>query len=419
MNLLYIHTHDMGRFNGIYSRINVTPHMEAFAREACVFQNAHCAAPSCSPSRGALLTGMLPHSNGLIGLSHRGFSLRNPKQHLSHFLKDHGYHTVLCGIQHETADVTTLGYDETHTQTDNDISQHRDDYAVEHALAFLEHAKSPFFMSVGFGRPHRPYDEYDAILPDGQTIPGCLPNVKEIREDFADYLTTLQKADSAIGRVLDAVKKNGLFEDTMIILTTDHGIAFPFMKNTLYDTGTGVTLAIRIPGTTTARRTDALVSQIDVFPTICEALQLPKPDYLQGRSLLPVLTGETDWIQDEIYAQMNFHAMYEPARCIRTQRYKYICRFEDTAYCKTQNVDGGKAKDFLLRNGFAEQKVEQEAFYDLYFDPNERRNLLHTPEYRDICETLKTKLHEQMVKTNDPLLDGPLMPPAGAVLKGL
>ena len=100
-NILYIHTHDTGRFTSVYGKNVPTPHVKAFAEDALAFRSAFCASPTCSPSRGALLTGRYPHENGLIGLAHRGFSITDKSWHLASFLRENGFETVLCGVQHE------------------------------------------------------------------------------------------------------------------------------------------------------------------------------------------------------------------------------------------------------------------------------------------------------------------------------
>ena len=100
-NILYIHTHDTGRFTSVYGKNVPTPHLKAFAGDALVFRNAFCASPTCSPSRGAMLTGRYPHENGLEGLAHRGFSIKDKSGHLAAFLQRNGVETVLCVVLHE------------------------------------------------------------------------------------------------------------------------------------------------------------------------------------------------------------------------------------------------------------------------------------------------------------------------------
>jgi hypothetical protein len=136
-------------------------------------------------------------------------------------------------------------------------------------------------------------------------------------------------------------KKNGYWHDTMIILTTDHGIAFPHMKCNLYDTGIGITLALRIPGQEMPPLCDALVSHVDIFPTICDVLQKEPPAWLQGQSLLPLFCG-TESIRSEVFAEVTYHAAYEPMRCIRTMRHKLIVHYDTdfkNLFCPISTTD--------------------------------------------------------------------------------
>ena len=110
MNILYLHTHDTGRYIQPYGYAVSTPNLMNLAREGTLFRQAYCAGPTCSPSRAGLLTGMSPHSCGMLGLAHRGFRLYDYHQHLARFLGDHGYETVLCGVQHEAPDPGMIGY---------------------------------------------------------------------------------------------------------------------------------------------------------------------------------------------------------------------------------------------------------------------------------------------------------------------
>ena len=112
MNLIYINTHDSGRYFAPYGYSVDTPAIMAFARQSTVFRNAFCTAPTCSPSRAAMLTGQSAHESGMIGLVHRGFTLAQPKRHLAWFLRGQGFETALCGIQHEAVTAEELGYEQ-------------------------------------------------------------------------------------------------------------------------------------------------------------------------------------------------------------------------------------------------------------------------------------------------------------------
>ena len=221
-----------------------------------------------------------------------------------------------------------------------------------------------------------------------------------------------------MGAVLDALDAEGLAENTLVICTTDHGLAFPGCKATLYDRGLGVMLILRGPGGFTGgRAVDALVSHIDVFPTVCDLIGVDRPPYLQGESLLPLVNGEADEVRDAIFAEKTYHVAYEPERCVRTHRYKYIRRFDDEHPTPVlANTDDGPSKDLLLANGWAEREIPQEQLYDLLFDPNEAHNLAEDPRHADVLEVMRGRLKKWMYETEDPILDGPVPAPTGAEL---
>ena len=416
-NILYLHTHDMGRYNSLYGYAIDTPNIQAFSNDAVVFQNAFCCGPTCSPSRAALLTGLTPHASGMIGLAHRGFSLNNPQQHLSSYLRTQGYHTVLCGAQHEAKTPDLLGYDEIKQLRAPAIEA--DQAAAQYAAEYFAQAKSPFFISVGLFYPHRVYLPYTDIDPSDVRVPACLPDNPQTRGDFADYMTSVKEADKNFGIVLDALKASGLYDDTIVVLTTDHGIAFPDMKCHLYDAGIGITLAIKDAGQNSARRADTLVSHIDVFPTLCDLTNLPPPEWLEGVSLKPVLKGSDNEVNEYIYSEVTYHAAYEPMRCIRSKQFKFI-RHYDNEFMRTvmPNVDDGPSKRFLMEYGLAERKKAQFEMYDLYYDPNERNNLADDPAYAQQRKTLETALYAHMERTGDPYFFAPdarVPLPAGAI----
>jgi arylsulfatase A-like enzyme len=173
---------------------------------------------------------------------------------------------------------------------------------------------------------------------------------------------------------------------------------------------------VRFPGNRSAGRPcEALVSHLDIYPTVCEAAGAPKPAWLEGSSLLPLLNDDVSSMRDEIFAEVTYHAAYEPLRCIRTDRYKYIRYFDDFTLTVKPNIDDGYSKQFLLKHGLAEAKHDPtEMLFDLAFDPNERDNLAGRPEYAAIQHELAARLTRWMHDTHDPLLAGRAPKPDGA-----
>jgi arylsulfatase A-like enzyme len=184
-------------------------------------------------------------------------------------------------------------------------------------------------------------------------------------------------------------------------------------KCTLTDQGLGVYLILRGPGDFRGGRViDGMVSQVDLYPMLCELLQLEPPGWLQGRSLLPLVRGERSEIHDELYGEVTHHVAYEPMRSIRTRRYKYIRRFEiERTTPVLPNCDNGPSKRFLLRHGWAAQTLPAESLFDLAYDPNEAHNLASDVTYAEIKADLAARLQRWMERTRDPLLLGPVARP--------
>ena len=245
-------------------------------------------------------------------LAHRGFSLNDYSQHLAPYLGRHGYYTALIGVQHEAKDPEIIGYTETHADHVKKAKPPivSDERSLELALDFLEskrYADSPFFLSFGLRSTHRKFMETDHSLDGFVRLPYPMQDNAENRHDYCEYLATLDIVDRSVGAVLDKIEELGLKDDTAVMFTTDHGIAFPQMKGTLYDSGTGVALMMRIPGKK-AFVTDALVSHIDVFPTVCDILGVPHPEWIQGSSLMPIIDGDVIEINSHIFTERTYHA---------------------------------------------------------------------------------------------------------------
>ena len=248
-----------------------------------------------------------------------------------------------------------IGYDEF---VDVD-SNHAENVAPLTIEALREAPAEPWFMSVGFFETHRTFFAPTSVRDTLYSLPPAnLPDVVATRRDMAAFKASARSLDQGIGAVLHALHDFGLVENTLVICTTDHGIAFPGAKATLFDRGIGVMMIVRGPGGFIGGKViDAPVSHLDVYPTLCELAGVEAPDWLQGTSLMPLVRGEIDRLHEAIFAETTFHAAYQPQRAVRTERWKYIRRFDDYPHPVLANCDDSASKDLLVEAGWGEQVV--------------------------------------------------------------
>jgi arylsulfatase A-like enzyme len=413
-NILYIHSHDTGRFVQPYGFQVPTPNIQMLADQGVLFREAFCAAPTCSGSRASLLTGLHCHNNGMLGLAHRGWSLNDYNQHWVHALRRAGYRSTLIGEQHISVDPGVIGYDEIVP-----VDSNHAEYVAPLTIESLREAPSePWFMSVGFFETHRNFFAPTSVRDTLYSLPPAnLPDVVATRKDLAAFKASARSLDQGIGAVLHALHDFGLVENTLVLCTTDHGVAFPGAKATLYDRGIGVMMLMRGPGGFTGGKVvDAPVSHLDVYPTLCELAGVQAPDWLQGTSLMPLVRGETERLHEAIFAETTYHAAYQPHRAARTERWKYIRRFDDYEHPVLANCDDSPSKDLLVEAGWGEQIVPEEQLYDLVLDPAEGDNVAADPARAEVLAEMRGRLDAWMRETEDPLLDGPVPPPPGAIV---
>ena len=429
-NVLYFHTHDTGRFLSPYGHALDTPNLDALARGGLLFRQAFDCCPTCSPARASLLTGQYPHQCGMTGLTHRGFKLIDPSQHLASFLRQAGFETVLAGVQHEVAgEANAIGYERSlqfsgDFHGEQDIARQRmqvDAHNTAAACDFLrERHQRPFFLSVGLVSTHRcfpetpdPQDDPRYMLP-----PSPVPNVPECRLDWARFATMVRLVDRCFGQVMAALRENGLLESTLVIVTSDHGPAFPGMKCCLTDNGCGIPLILHLPGTEAGFVSDALVSQLDVYPTVCEWLGLDSPPWLEGKSLFPLIRRETPTLHAAVFAELNFHASKEIARTVRTPRFRYVRRFDAYPKVILANIDNGDTKSFQLREAALAERRRgaDEELFDLYYDPSECHSVACDDAYAATLADMRGRLRQWMRETADPLCTLGEMPPPNGVL---
>lgn len=422
-NVIYLHAHDAGTYIQPYGHAVQTPHLQSLAESGMIFRQSFCVNPTCSPSRACLLTGQSAHENGMLGLAHRGFRLDDYSRTLPNFLRENGWRTALSGVQHIAyepyASVDEIGYDEILDQAMINESRRRysnDSHGVTQAAEdFLarEHDK-PFFLDIGYFPPHR-IDEgefpTDFEVPNPAYVrpPAHLPDTEETRQDFANYMASVRTFDAYVGRIIEAIDCNGLAQNTLLIATTDHGIPFPDMKCRLTDHGIKVMLIIRGPGGfADGKVTDAMVSHLDIFPTVCEALGLAAPEWTSGQPLQKLAQDPKATLHEQIFTEVNVHAAYEPMRAVRTSRWKYIRHMDTQSHVILPNCDNGLSKSYLCDHDWDLNPPAMEELYDLVLDPMEARNLATEPDQQEILANMRDRLDKWMRDTNDPILNGPL-----------
>jgi N-sulfoglucosamine sulfohydrolase len=414
-NIVFITCHDLGRHLNIYGRETVSSDaIDQLGRDGAIFENSFCTAPQCTPSRAALHTGRHAHSVGVLGLAHAPFNwkLAADQMHIARRLRQVDYETVLLGMQHVTdhQELVDLGFN--HVSPVEPAAE-----IATRANAFLHSARSlekPFYLEVGFHEPHRPYD-WGGAEPEaakGVGLPPYVPDTPEATQDFAALQGSIRALDLAVGRILHSLSEIGRAEDTLVLFTADHGLAMPRAKCTLYDPGVETALVARWPagGVSGGRRVTQLISHVDVVPTLMEAIGLPVPGNLHGRSFWPLLQDQPYVANEHLFFEKTYHTAYEPMRAVRSAQYKYILNFEVGP--RFDIPDDVRQSPFYPQIVHLMDRSRPHAeLYDLRADPNETKNLAGQPELQSIEDALRRRLRQWMQETDDPLLLGPIASP--------
>jgi N-sulfoglucosamine sulfohydrolase len=425
-NILLITCHDLGRHLGCYGVSTVrTPNLDRLAAEGIRFERAFCTAPQCSPSRASLFTGRYPHANGVMGLTHGQFAwdLHPDERHIAQVLNDAGYMTAIAGLHHEARSVERCGFQEIVPQG------HGAELSVQALAKIAEYTAGdrPFYLQLGYHEPHRaPSVGEDAdltmgflsdyIAPDdslGVTVPPWLRDEPPAREELAELQGAIHYLDAAVGTLLEGVRALGIEENTLVIFTTDHGVALPRAKCSLYDPGVEVALLMRLParGWTGGRVLRPLVSNIDLFPMLLELAGVQGVDAVQGLSLTPLLDGAIDTHRDTIFAEMTYHDYYHPQRAIRTETHKLIVNFTNAPSFMDPSQSWLRRTRPVVPAQPASSYTPAIELYDLTRDPLEWTNLEEQPDNAAIRDDLLARLGDWMRDTHDPLLDGAVTSP--------
>jgi N-sulfoglucosamine sulfohydrolase len=464
-NIVLFVTDDESPIAGCYgSPVIQTPHLDRLAAEGTRFTHAYATTASCSASRSVILTGLHNHANGQYGHTHDYHkfetftscaALSLPLQ-----LKSLGYRTAHIGKLH-VAPESVYHFDQYLTAGGHNTPKWVDACKP----LFAEKSAAPFFLCFWTIDPHRgngdepgapgflgpnrfgnppkgksyPGTEEVVYDPQALPVPAFLPDTREARAELAQYYQSVTRTDKALGALVAALKEAGQYDNTLIVFTADHGMAFPGAKTTVYEAGLHVPFVVRMPGSAGGVANDAMISHADITPSLLDAaggydparraplnpLPVPKPgvgenpgpvfNRYHGRSWLGLLGKEHGEGWDELVASHTFHEiqMYYPMRAVRDRRHKLIWNIAaplpypfatDLWAASTWQAQFRKGLDAPYGKRTVGSYIQRPPFelFDLTTDPAESMNLAGDPAFKDLLETMKRRLKAAQKETGDP-----------------
>ncbi|TWU64654.1 Arylsulfatase [Crateriforma conspicua] len=397
----------------LYGGTNIpTPAIDALADEGMTFDRAFVASPSCAPSRAAFLTGLMPARNG----AEENHSYpREGTPRLPAVLNQLGYETAAFGK------VAHLKSAKDYQFQTFDLRQDIPDVrtAVQDFLKKRNDPR-PLALFVGVSNPHVPWPSESSVDPQGMNLPPKLLDTPQTRVQRSRYLQEVKDLDAYLDE-LRLLTREHLSDDTVFVFSSDHGAQFPFGKWTLYDEGTRVPLIVARPGVIEpGSRTDAMVSWIDILPTLIDVAGGNVPDGLDGRSFSAVLGGQQAAHRNRIFTTHSGDRLMNVylSRAIRTDRYKLIWNvhpefaftthidllLRETSgdyfkqWTERANTDARAADVVAKHHGRPEYEL-----YDLQTDPLEQTNIAGNEDVAAIQDRLRNELNSWVQSQGDEL----------------
>lgn len=466
LNIVLFVTDDQSPIAGCYgSPLIRTPHLDALAKEGTRFTEAFATTASCSASRSVILTGLHNHANGQYGHVHEYHKFETFEScsalSLPLQLKAQGYRTAHIGKLH-VAPESVYGFERWLSPRG---SHQTPDWVEACKPLFSEKAEQPFFLCFWTNDPHRGAEEDESAPeelkpnrfgnpPAGESykgieetsydpaslpVPDFLPDTPECRRELAQYYQSVTRTDKALGALLAALKEAGEYENTMIVFTADHGMAFPGAKTTVYEAGLKVPFVVKMPGVKGGAVNDAMISHADITPTLLDAAEGydaarqapkkllpvakpgkgenpgPKFQRYHGRSWLGLLGKQQGEGWDSVLASHTFHEiqMYYPMRAIRDRQFKLIWNIaaplpypfaSDLWAASTWQAQYRKGLEAPYGKRTVGSYIQRPAFelFDLKADPAESRNLADDPASAARFATMKERLRAAQKETGDP-----------------
>ena len=407
--------------------LDLTPNFDRMAREGTHVAHSFTCQPVCAPARSCLQTGLYATETGVF---RNGIALRPEARTLAHHFRDAGYATGYIGKWHLAAEepvseprrggyeywlgsnaleFTSDAYDTVMYDGDNKavkLPGYRVDAQTDAAIRFIDaHQREPFYLFLSYLEPHHQNHVDDYPPPDGYrerytgrwTPPDLAALGGTAPQHLGGYWGMVKRLDEALGRLLDALKSLGLAENTIVLFTSDHACHFKTRnaeyKRSCHESSIRVPTALRGPGFDGGGHIHQLVSLIDLPPTLLNAAGLPVPPEMQGRSLLPIISGRRgDW-PDDVFVQISESQV---GRAVRTARWKYCVTAPD--------AEGNRVP--------AADRYVEEFLYDLRADPHELTNLIGVPSHQEVAAVLRERLIRRMVAAGEA---APTIEPAPAV----
>lgn len=398
--------------------LDLTPNFDRMAQEGTHIYNSFTCQPVCGPARSCLQTGLYATQTGCY---RNDIALAQDSKTLAHYFRESGYDTGYIGKWHlgttegavpeherggydywlasNILEFTSDAYDTVMYDNDGNavkIPGYRVDALTDMSIKYInEHQDNPFFLFISYIEPHHQNHRDDYPAPYGyqeryttQTyIPPDLAALGgSTHQHIAGYYGMVKRLDEALGRLLDSLRSLNLLDDTIVMYTSDHGNHFKTRnseyKRSLHDASIRVPTAFLGRGFTGGGRVTDLVSLVDLPPTLLDAVGLPIPDHMQGKSIHALINHQVvDW-QDEVFVQISES---EVARAIRTKRWKY----------------GIVAPDKHPWDDTGSDHYVESYLYDLLADPYELDNRVRLVANRDIADTLRERLIERMVDVGE------------------
>ncbi|MBK1879180.1 sulfatase family protein [Pelagicoccus mobilis] len=418
-HILFLIADDLGPYDtGFMGNPDVrTPALDQLAKKSVLLENTFVASPSCAPSRGALLSGLMPFRNGA---EPNHTYVRDDVKQLPHYMHELGYEVAAIGkISH--GNDKRVGFDYENRKISVDDIGNVSDYLTQ------RESDKPLLLMVGIKDPHVPWPKkaFDHYDPDQLTVHPQLIDTPETRLELARYYSDVEKMDQQIAATLEAVEEH-LGPDTIIFFTADHGAQLPYGKWNNYDYSLKAPMLVSWPGVTAPdTRKNALISFVDILPTLVELGGGTPPEsgygdtQIDGRSILPLIKGETDHHRDFVYGTNSSAAHHTyPLRSVRSDRFRYVMNVYPELNFSCQTDHNPKGESHYMWEAWVElaktdpavaKKLKQyhnrpkEELYDLQKDPHEQNNLANNPEYAETLKALRQQTQTWIEKSGDTL----------------